>query len=673
MTGRRRLFAGLIGTVIVSAAVGWVASSQIRSPAEIAARTAPPPASAILVPAEQRILSTDIVTRGTVRFGSPQQLYLAPSFLKPDVGVVNRLPPAGTQLHEGDVVFTTSGRPVFLLQGVQPAFRDLGPGINGDDVRQLEEALGRMGFDPGKADGVYDKRTEAAVTAWYRKAGFSAFTASTAQLAAIRTLETERNSSQLDVIGAQGSVAVAQAAVEAAKRAQARARLATGAGLPTLAFATARAAADNAVAAADVAARQAILAALQTPPSVVPPTPAQISAAEADLVIAQSNADLTRTTGEQAVASAIANGTPAEIAAAQAQAEAANRVSAAEVAARQAALDGLRGGTPGTPPTRAELATAEADLATARANAESTRLAGERLVAEAQAADTISHADRTSSLANSTGDVRAAERALGYAYAALNVRHRQTQLVGRDLGLARLRAGIQVPADEVIVVASPAVRVSELVVASGARATGPLMKVTDATVAVDGSLRLEEAPLVAPGMRVLIDEPDLGIKATGKVLRVADSPGSNGVDGFHVYFEVLVDDAPASLVGASVRMKVPIESTGGSVLAVPISALSLSADGSSRVQRDHNGTLEFVTVEPGLSADGLVAVKPLGGSLAAGDLVVIGFDQPGAALPVDQATAPPVDQGSAPPAGQGSAPPGQQGSAAPGPQTTTSP
>ena len=110
-------------------------------------------------------------------------------------------------------------------------------------------------------------------------------------------------------------------------------------------------------------------------------------------------------------------------------------------------------------------------------------------------------------------------------------------------------------------------------------------------------------------MKVNIDEPDLGIKATGVVSRVADAPGTNGVDGFHVYFEVLVDESPASLVGASVRMTVPVESTGGSVLAVPVNAVTLSADGSSRIQRSNNGALEYVTVEPGLSADGFVAVR----------------------------------------------------------------
>jgi hypothetical protein len=64
------------------------------------------------------------------------------------------------------------------------------------------------------------------------------------------------------------------------------------------------------------------------------------------------------------------------------------------------------------------------------------------------------------------------------------------------------------------------------------------------------------------------------------------------------------------------------------VLAVPVSAVTLSVDGSSRVQRQHNGVLEFVTVDPGLSAEGYVEVTPIEGELKVGDLVVIGFDAP---------------------------------------------
>ena len=197
-----------------------------------------------------------------------------------------------------------------------------------------------------------------------------------------------------------------------------------------------------------------------------------------------------------------------------------------------------------------------------------------------------------------------------------------------DLSTAQLQAGVQVPADEIIFVSSSPVRVSE-VTPRNDQTGGPLVTVTNASVAVDGSLRLEEAALAKPGMPVSIDEPDLGITASGTISRVAGSPGTNGVDSFHVYFETVVDKPPPALVGASVRLKVPVQSTGGSVLAVPVSAVTLSADGSSRIQRNQEGKLEFVTVEPGLSADGFVAVKALDGALNAGDLVVVGFDQQG--------------------------------------------
>ena len=146
MNGRGRLAGMVLAGVILAGAVGWFAGTQIRSPAEVASRTAAPAAAPILVPAEERVLSTDIVTRGTARFGSPQQLSLASSGLKTRAGVAARLPVAGKELKEGDVIFTTSGRPVFLLTGAQPAFRDLGPGIDGEDVLQLEASARAPGI-----------------------------------------------------------------------------------------------------------------------------------------------------------------------------------------------------------------------------------------------------------------------------------------------------------------------------------------------------------------------------------------------------------------------------------------------------------------------------------------------------------------------------------------------
>ncbi len=62
-------------------------------------------------------------------------------------------------------------------------------------------------------------------------------------------------------------------------------------------------------------------------------------------------------------------------------------------------------------------------------------------------------------------------------------------------------------------------------------------------------------------------------------------------------------------------------------MVVPISALFLAADGTSRVQVEKDGKLEFLEVKPGLSADGFVEVQPVDGSLSAGQLVLVGYEK----------------------------------------------
>ncbi len=199
--------------------------------------------------------------------------------------------------------------------------------------------------------------------------------------------------------------------------------------------------------------------------------------------------------------------------------------------------------------------------------------------------------------------------------------------VRADLEAARLAASAPVLVDEIVFLPSIPVRIEEINTKIGGEASGPLLGVTNDQLAIDSSLPLEEASLVKPGMSVAIDEPDLGIQANGVVSRVADTPGTDGVDGYHVYFEVLVEETPTSLEGISLRLTIPVDSTGGAVTVVPISALSLAADGTSRVQVETDGNLEFLVVEPGLSADGFVAVKPVDGSLKAGQLVLVGYEK----------------------------------------------
>jgi hypothetical protein len=386
---RKTLYVTL-AAVVASALVGWLLGIRVKSPAEVAAATAPPDASPILVPAELRELSTDIVTRGTGRYGSGREIRLAPSNFKSDAGTVTSVARGGQMLKEGAVAMTVSGRPVFVLRGSTPSFRDLGPGMTGRDVRQLEAALSRLGLAPGPANGVFDGATESAVSRLYSRAGHSAFRATEDQLADTRPVES------------------------------------------------------------------------------------------------------------------------------------------------------------------------------------------------------------------------------------------------RFVPGSRARAGIQVPADEIVFVPSLPVRVFEVLIPTGGEVDGPVLSVSNTDIFIDSSVPVEQAKLLSVGKAVVIDEPDLGIKGRGKVSSVAANPGTNGLDGFHVYFQVAVLDGPSTIVKSSVRLRIPVETSGAEVLAVPVMAVTLAPDGTSRVQKQRGSGFEFVTVTPGLSADGFVQVTVVKGTLAPGDLVVVGFEIKGA-------------------------------------------
>jgi multidrug efflux pump subunit AcrA (membrane-fusion protein) len=89
--------------------------------------------------------------------------------------------------------------------------------------------------------------------------------------------------------------------------------------------------------------------------------------------------------------------------------------------------------------------------------------------------------------------------------------------------------------------------------------------------------------------------------------------------------EITPSELPEEIVGANVRVTIPVSSTGGAVLAVPAAALSATANGSTILEvENEDRTLRTVTVEAGLAAGGLVEVTAIEGELAEGDLVVVG-------------------------------------------------
>jgi peptidoglycan hydrolase-like protein with peptidoglycan-binding domain len=90
-------------------------------------------------------------------------------------GTVTALPEEGATLELGDVVAWVDNRPVVLLYGSLPMWRDLSEGIEGPDVLQLETALTDLGYnESGSAmtvDETYSSATEAVVESWQEDIG----------------------------------------------------------------------------------------------------------------------------------------------------------------------------------------------------------------------------------------------------------------------------------------------------------------------------------------------------------------------------------------------------------------------------------------------------------------------------------------------------------------------
>ena len=66
-------------------------------------------------------------------------------------GTATWLPRAGQVIRRGGVLYRVEGKPVVLLYGRVPAFRDLKEGMTGRDVRQLNADLAALGYDSSQS------------------------------------------------------------------------------------------------------------------------------------------------------------------------------------------------------------------------------------------------------------------------------------------------------------------------------------------------------------------------------------------------------------------------------------------------------------------------------------------------------------------------------------------
>ncbi len=560
---RNRLVTGALGLVVGAGAIGWIAGSQITSPAEAAAHARAPEATLITVAVDQRVLSADIIARGSIDYDDPVSLSLSGSTGNPEARqIITSIPPEGTELPEGSVALEVAGRPVILLQGDISTYRDMRPGSTGVDVLQLETALVRLGF-LANADSVWDNRTGAAVQAMYAAVGYSANSVSDAETASLKAARDY-------VRSANQAVADAEAAI---------ANAGNVAGSSLLEAQAAVANAQDALVIAQTARTEAITAAN-----------GNLAVAQATLVSAQ-----------------------------------------AALAVAEARLAQAEGGThpdTGLPPTPAELAVlsedvADANVAVVAAQAAVTNATNTVATVTAEQDAAVAGAQRTLDIAQARLNELQTPGDLTALYRARDAAHRDLQAANEALVKLESSVGTWLPLGELIFLARMPVQVSRLNAQRGDTVTGPFMTVSGAEVAMTVGVQEADAKRLSVGDTVIIDEPDLLSAPLEATISEIPEAGSSG----RVQMKAALESIPPELLGANVRVIIPVESTAGEVLVVPAAALSAVANGDTRVEvedPDHPGVTRFVTVVTGLATDGVVEVRAVDGVLVKGDRVVVG-------------------------------------------------
>ena len=581
---RRNLALVVVAASVLSAGVGVVLGRRLQSPADAAAEAAAPEPSRITVPVERRSLVSRLVANGEVQFNEPTPLRLAGS-VGASAGatqVVTKVPELDRELHEGDVALEVSGRPVFVFAGALPTYRPFEPGTTGPDVQQLEEALLRLGFDPGTVDGVYDNATESAIDQLYTSEGYQSEGPTDEQRQRLRSAEK---------------------AMADAKQGVTRAR-------------QERASAGKPLSGAELVRQQQ---ALQAARDAVPAAQASATRRNADagatVVAATSARDIARSARDAAKTARDAAAAPGAI-----NPDTGVDFTAAEIAVLSNDL------------LTREQALGDAEAALRRAVSERDQTALDADAAIATAADALLLAQLTYNEAVAPKDVSLADDAVDAAVALLDQ-------AAVELFTVASQVGTKMPAGEMIFLPSLPTTITQVSAEAGKQPADPVATVSGTSTLVQGRIAAADADLVKVPTPVDIVLQDADIVTTGTLVEIKkpepDPTNGEGGDGAGRLTIVVEPDDPALLaqyVGFPARISVTVSSTAGDVLAVPVAALTVGPDGESRVEVERDTAdgpvaVEFVKVTVGLSAEGYAEVKPIaGGSLDQGDRVVVGRD-----------------------------------------------
>jgi peptidoglycan hydrolase-like protein with peptidoglycan-binding domain len=182
---RRRIILIAVAALAVIASVGGLLiSTSIKSPAQQAALTAPPRMTQLTVPLTRQVIKSTVLAQGLVKHPA-EVAQLSGASSGGGGGSDGELPivtkifhKAGSVVVPGSVILEVAGRPLFVLAGSVPAYRNLERGESGSDVAQLQAGLESLGYSVGgDTSGVFGSGAASAVAAFYTALGYPVPTA----------------------------------------------------------------------------------------------------------------------------------------------------------------------------------------------------------------------------------------------------------------------------------------------------------------------------------------------------------------------------------------------------------------------------------------------------------------------------------------------------------------
>lgn len=217
------------------------------------------------------------------------------------------------------------------------------------------------------------------------------------------------------------------------------------------------------------------------------------------------------------------------------------------------------------------------------------------------------------------------------------------------------------PSSEVLFLAGLPRRVDDVSVKRGDVLSGSPMSVSGATLTISGTVSQQDAELLSEGAKAVFSAPNGD--ALSAIVKKIEAPNSGGKSGGagesggsgdsgsegggsdnqtgssnQDSGRYTVTMAPSDLSSeniealrdANVRVKIPVASTKGDVMAVPIAALSAGSGGENRVElmvdpkSGPDAVTENIVVKVGLAADGFVEISSEDPRIKKGAKVVVG-------------------------------------------------